>query len=242
MPVYVGQDNWDTEIVMPDENTPVLGGTPEWSGRQMVSGFSNIPSAQLANRTVYLFNRVNEIVNAPVVPDDDPNALKKIANLSDLDNAALARYNLGLGNVDNTSDADKPVQQFVIDELDKKVNKVAGKGLSTNDFTNAYKSRIDNLPDDFSQDLPQVLMDGDTVAEVNKLYIFNADSITLTLPTTGMVNDDKISFRTAVEDKYTQIIDFGTVKFRGVLAGQVYLDIPCFGLDIVFNEDLGEWV
>ena len=56
-----------------------------------------------------------------------------------------ARKNIDLGNVDNTSDMDKPVstaQQAAIDALgttvdDKlagKVDKEAGKGLSTNDF------------------------------------------------------------------------------------------------------------
>ena len=39
-----------------------------------------------------------------------------------------------------------PVQNKVItEELDKKVAKVDGKGLSTNDFDNLYKSKVDNM-------------------------------------------------------------------------------------------------
>lgn len=30
-------------------------------------------------------------------------------------------------------------------KLSNKVDKVSGKGLSTNDFTNAYKTKIDNM-------------------------------------------------------------------------------------------------
>lgn len=40
---------------------------------------------------------------------DGSSALLKTSNLSDLTNAATARTNLGVGNVDNTSDANKPV-------------------------------------------------------------------------------------------------------------------------------------
>lgn len=65
-----------------------------------------------------------------------------------------ARKNIDLGNVENTSDMDKPVstaQQAAIDALGTtvdgklagKVDKEAGKGLSTNDFDNEYKNKVD---------------------------------------------------------------------------------------------------
>ena len=65
-----------------------------------------------------------------------------------------ARKNIDLGNVENTSDMDKPVstaQQAAIDALGTtvdgklagKVDKEAGKGLSTNDFDDTYKSKVD---------------------------------------------------------------------------------------------------
>lgn len=55
----------------------------------------------------------------------------------------VTKSQVGLGNVDNTSDANKPVSTAQRAELDKKVDKVSGKGLSTNDFTNTYKSNVD---------------------------------------------------------------------------------------------------
>ena len=55
----------------------------------------------------------------------------------------VTKSDVGLGNVDNTSDANKPVSTATQTALDNKVDKVTGKGLSTNDFTNDYKNSLD---------------------------------------------------------------------------------------------------
>ncbi len=54
----------------------------------------------------------------------------------------LTPSNLGLGNVDNTSDINKPVSTATQTELFLKVDKVAGKGLSTNDYTTAEQTKL----------------------------------------------------------------------------------------------------
>lgn len=54
----------------------------------------------------------------------------------------LAKGDVGLGNVDNTSDANKPVSTAQQTALDGKVDKVTGKGLSTNDYTTAEKNKL----------------------------------------------------------------------------------------------------
>ena len=56
--------------------------------------------------------------------------------------AAAARASLGLENVDNTSDLQKPVSTATQTSLATKVDKVAGKDLSTNDYTTAEKTKL----------------------------------------------------------------------------------------------------
>ena len=60
-------------------------------------------------------------------------------------NVNITKDNLGLSNVDNTSDAEKPVSTAQKTALDKKVDKVDGKTLSTNDFTNDYKTLLEQI-------------------------------------------------------------------------------------------------
>jgi hypothetical protein len=54
-----------------------------------------------------------------------------------LDKAAV-----GLGNVDNTSDANKPISTATQTALDDKVDKVTGKGLSQEDYTTTEKNKL----------------------------------------------------------------------------------------------------
>ena len=56
-----------------------------------------------------------------------------------------AKTNLQLQNVDNTSDLNKPLSTATQTALDTKVDKVAGKDLSTNDFTTAEKTKLASL-------------------------------------------------------------------------------------------------
>ena len=56
----------------------------------------------------------------------------------------VTKEQLGLSNVDNTSDKNKPVSDAAKALFNTKVDKVTGKSLSTNDFTNTYKDILDN--------------------------------------------------------------------------------------------------
>ncbi len=57
----------------------------------------------------------------------------------------ITKTQVGLGNVNNTSDADKPVSSAMQLALDGKVDKVTGKGLSTNDYTTTEKDKLASI-------------------------------------------------------------------------------------------------
>ena len=57
-------------------------------------------------------------------------------------NVTLTKSDMGLANADNTSDLDKPISTATQTALDNKVNTETGKGLSTNDYTAAEKTKL----------------------------------------------------------------------------------------------------
>lgn len=57
----------------------------------------------------------------------------------------VTKTQIGLSKVDNTSDADKPISTATQIALNSKVDKVNGKGLSTNDFTTALKTKLEGI-------------------------------------------------------------------------------------------------
>lgn len=77
----------------------------------------------------------------------------------------VTKSQVGLSRVDNTSDLQKPISNATQAALNKKVDKVEGKQLSTNDFTDEYKDKL--LSASSSEEL--------TIDEYNALW--NADNI-----------------------------------------------------------------
>lgn len=66
-----------------------------------------------------------------------------IANTNNPHNVTKAQ--IGLGNVDNTSDINKPISTATQTALDNKVDKEIGKGLSTNDYTTTEKTKLSGI-------------------------------------------------------------------------------------------------
>ena len=65
--------------------------------------------------------------------------------LADATTDQQRRAAVALGKVDNTADADKPISVAQKSAFDLKVDKVEGRGLSTNDFSNAMKAKLDGM-------------------------------------------------------------------------------------------------
>lgn len=57
----------------------------------------------------------------------------------------VTKEQVGLGNVDNTSDLNKPLSHAEQLALELKVDKILGKGLSTNDYTDADRLKLQNI-------------------------------------------------------------------------------------------------
>lgn len=57
----------------------------------------------------------------------------------------VTKRQIGLGDVDNTADIEKPVSNPQKEALAKKVDKETNKGLSTNDFTDEYREKLDGI-------------------------------------------------------------------------------------------------
>ena len=57
----------------------------------------------------------------------------------------IEKLDLGLENVDNTSDLSKPISTATQSALDSKVDIIVGKQLSTEDFTSELKTKLENI-------------------------------------------------------------------------------------------------
>lgn len=84
------------------------------------------------------------------------------------------KSDVGLGNVDNTSDANKPVSTATRTALNGKVDKVTGKQLSTNDYTTAEKNKLAGISSGAEQN---VQSDWNTTSSALDSYIKNKPSL-----------------------------------------------------------------
>ena len=116
--------------------------------------------------------------------------------------------------------------------------------LLLNNLTNVATSQPGVSADwtsiDAGAPIAQVIT-SNTTAVVGVRYIIAASTLTLTLPTTGLLKGDYIGIRLAVDPAPTQIVDFGSVKLLGQTAGQVYMDAKGFMIDLNYENSTYGW-
>ena len=116
--------------------------------------------------------------------------------------------------------------------------------LLLNNLTNVATSQPGVSADwtsiDAGTPITQVITSNIT-AVVGVRYIIAASTLTLTLPTTGLLKGDYIGIRLAVDPAPTQIVDFGSVKLLGQTAGQVYMDAKGFMIDLNYENSTYGW-
>ena len=124
----------------------------------------------------------------------------------------LTRTDVGLSKVDNTSDADKPVSAATQLGLDGKVDKVEGKGLSTNDYTDSEKAKVAQVNTDITE-IKSELADMYTAEEVDALVVgvYKFKGTISVLPSSGMQNGDVYN----MNDDGAETISINTSSFIG---------------------------
>ena len=125
--------------------------------------------------------------------------------------SALTKADVGLGNVVNTGDSDTPVSggtdKFTTGgaytELEKKVDKETGKGLSTNDYTTAEKNKLSGIAAgaEVNQNaFSNIKVGSDTIeadAKTDTVEIVGTNHVTITADTTN----DKLTIETDLSSK-----------------------------------------
>ena len=117
-------------------------------------------------------------------------------NLDDGTNPhGTTKSDVGLSNVDNTSDIDKPISTATQQALDLKVDKVVGKQLSTEDYTTTEKTKLAGI-----QSGAEVNVNADWNATNGDAQILNKP-ITFTPSTHTHVVGDVTGLQTALDGK-----------------------------------------
>lgn len=115
--------------------------------------------------------KVDKVTGKSLVDDTEIDKLSNLPSKTDLDSSIAAaknsgdnaqssidthkkdtsnphnvtKFQVGLSDVDNTSDKNKPISTATQNALNNKVDKEDNKGLSTNDYTTAEKTKLSGI-------------------------------------------------------------------------------------------------
>ena len=134
---YKGQEIGDAksvqEVFADLENNKV----DKVEGKSLVSDTDITKLSELPNNATLNTN----IADAKKAGTDAQSTIN--THIKDTDNPHnVTKAQVGLDQVNNTSDADKPISTATQSALDSKVDKVEGKQLSTNDYTTVDKNKV----------------------------------------------------------------------------------------------------
>ena len=98
---------------------------------------------------------------------------------------SVTKSQVGLGDVINSGDSAIPIEggttKFTTGgaytELAKKVDKVEGKGLSTNDFTDTYKNKLDNIDNVVTDGSENIITSGAVFTAISNISSSNVTGV-----------------------------------------------------------------
>jgi hypothetical protein len=138
---------------------------------------------------------------------------RSINNDNDEDSVRLTKENFGLGNVDNTSDLDKPISTATQEALNDKVTAVEGMGLSTNDYTDADKTKLSNIEDEANKTIVDSSLSNSSENPVQNKVL---NGIIGGIDSTG---NDYIQFKSGIKVYFTNTAPTGTIPDGSIGVG-----------------------
>ena len=115
------------------------------------------------------FTQVEKDKLSTVEQDAQKNTVNSVAGKQG--DVLLDKSDVGLGAVDNTSDVDKPVSTAVVDALDDKVDKVVGKQLSDENFSQVEKDKLSGIAEEATKNRADSL-------NADKIHIHTISQVT----------------------------------------------------------------
>lgn len=179
-------------LLYPSSTTYPSATTYPSNGEYVLRGFA----IDFATGTIYGAFYSEQIYALQEITSEQSEQL--LAHIQDYTNPhRVTAAQVGLGNVDNTSDADKPVSAAQQTALDGKVDKVSGKGLSTEDFTTAEKNKLSGIESGAQVNvIDSITVNGAAVSVTSKTA-----ALTSPTKTSDLTNDSGFQTAENVDDK-----------------------------------------
>ena len=169
--VYItlcGEDNNQYKFVRSNEVDPILG---KW--RLLEGGSSDLSSYYTKTETNNLLdNKVDKVSGKGLSTNDFTDAYKQQIDDNKTAIDTLNGDSSIVGSVDSkVATAYSNATSYTDTECAKKVDKISGKGLSTNDFTDELKTKLDNL-----ENYDDTALGNRVTANENAIAVLNGDT------------------------------------------------------------------